>query len=50
MPQDIDASKLVIETTKSPKPLKSSNELIFGQTFSGKLLCFFRLVAQCSSS
>lgn len=37
VPQDVDVSKLVIETTKSPKPLKSSNELIFGQTFSGQI-------------
>lgn len=38
VPQDVDASKLVIETTKTPKPLKKSEELIFGQTFSGKAL------------
>lgn len=47
-PQDIDASKLVLETTKSPKPLKKNEELIFGQTFTGQkppylLLPFFSL-------
>lgn len=41
VPQDVDASKLVIETTKTPKPLKKSEELIFGQTFSGTASNFF---------
>lgn len=35
-PQDIDVSKLVVETTKSPKPLRKNEELIFGQTFTGQ--------------
>lgn len=37
VPQDVDPSKLVIETTKSPKPLKNNDELIFGQTFTGMI-------------
>lgn len=35
VPQDVDVSKLVVEQTKTPSPLKKSEELIFGQTFSG---------------
>lgn len=35
VPQDVDTSKLVVERTKTPSPLKKSEELIFGQTFSG---------------
>ncbi|KAJ4393573.1 branched-chain-amino-acid transaminase bat2 [Gnomoniopsis smithogilvyi] len=38
VPQDVDASKLVIERTKTPSPLKKSEQLIFGQTFSDHML------------
>lgn len=33
--QDIIPSKLVIEKTKTPGPLRKSEELVFGATFTG---------------
>jgi branched-chain amino acid aminotransferase len=33
--QDIDPSQLVIERTSNPKPLKKSEDLIFGRNFTG---------------
>lgn len=36
-PQGLDASKLTVEKTTKPKPLKKAEELIFGQTFTGPL-------------
>lgn len=36
VPQDVDASKLVIETVKTPSQPKKNEELIFGQTFTGQ--------------
>jgi len=36
-PQGLDASKLTIEKTTKPKPLKNAEELVFGQTFTGPL-------------
>ncbi|KAK3994626.1 putative branched-chain-amino-acid aminotransferase [Cladorrhinum sp. PSN332] len=35
---DIDSSKLVIETTKNPKPLKDSKDLVFGANFTDHML------------
>ncbi|EWC44335.1 cytosolic branched-chain-amino-acid aminotransferase [Drechslerella stenobrocha 248] len=35
---DLDASKLTIETTATPKPLLDPKELIFGRTFSDHML------------
>ncbi|KAH8100568.1 branched-chain amino acid aminotransferase II [Cristinia sonorae] len=35
---DIQASKLEIVTTKSPKPLPSSSDLVFGRTFTDHML------------
>lgn len=34
--QDIDPTQLVIERTRDPKPLKKSEDLVFGQNFTGK--------------
>lgn len=36
-PQGLDASKLTVEKTTKPKPLKKAEELVFGQTFTGPL-------------
>ncbi|KAK4229432.1 aminotransferase [Podospora fimiseda] len=36
--QDIDPSKLVIETTKNPKPLKDAKDLVFGANFTDHML------------
>ncbi|KAK1832476.1 hypothetical protein QBC39DRAFT_348833 [Podospora conica] len=37
-PQDLDSSKLTIEKTTKPKPLKKAEELVFGQTFTDHML------------
>lgn len=34
-PVDIDPSRLVIEKTKTPKPLQKPEDLVFGATFTG---------------
>lgn len=34
-PQDIDPSKLTIETTKKPRQLLKNEDLIFGASFTG---------------
>ena len=33
--QEIDPSQLVVQRTSAPKPLKKSEELIFGRNFTG---------------
>ncbi|PSR97396.1 aminotransferase [Coniella lustricola] len=38
IPQDVDASKLVVETTKAPSQRRPNEELIFGQTFTDHML------------
>lgn len=35
-PQDLDASKLTITKTTTPKELVPSEELVFGRTFTGE--------------
>lgn len=34
-PNDIDPSRLVLQETKSPKPLQKQEDLVFGATFTG---------------
>lgn len=33
--QDIDPSQLVVEQTRNPRPLKKSEDLVFGRNFTG---------------